>query len=62
MIVFMIATRDSLEVENDRNVSPRAPSRDTAASRWKRWRGLSLEAQFEHIVLFLSGLIAWSLS
>jgi uncharacterized membrane protein (DUF373 family) len=42
----------------------------TTASRWKRWRGLSVQAQFEHvIVLFLSALIAavvaltvWSLA
>jgi uncharacterized membrane protein (DUF373 family) len=58
-------------VENDnRNVSPRAPSRDASPLRWKHWRGLSLQAQFEHaIVLFLSSLIAlvvvltvWSLT
>ena len=57
-------------MEDDRIVSPPAPSREIAASRWKRWRSLSLQAQFEHaIVLFLSGLIAlvvvltvWSLA
>jgi uncharacterized membrane protein (DUF373 family) len=43
-------------VEDDRNA---APTHHTVASRWKRWRGLSLQAQFEHaIVLFLSALIA----
>jgi hypothetical protein len=42
----------------------------TAAARWRRWCGLSVQAQFEHvIVLFLSALIAvvvaltvWSLA
>ncbi len=57
-------------MEDDRNMSPPVPSRDIAASRWKRWRGLSLQAQFEHaVVLFLTALIAlvviltlWSLA
>jgi uncharacterized membrane protein (DUF373 family) len=58
------------QVEDDRNMSSRAPPPDTAASRSKRWRGLSLQAQFEHaVVLFLTALIAliviltvWSLA
>jgi uncharacterized membrane protein (DUF373 family) len=48
----------------------RAASGQTPASRWRRWRGLSVQAQFEHvIILFLSALIAvivvltvWSLA
>jgi uncharacterized membrane protein (DUF373 family) len=66
----MVAPQEAPQVEDDRTVSPPARSRDTPASRRKLWRGLSLQAQFEHaIVLFLSGLIAlvvvltvWSLS
>jgi uncharacterized membrane protein (DUF373 family) len=66
----MLAPQEASQLEDDRIVSPPAPSRDTAASQWKRWRSLPLQAQFEHaIVLFLSGLIAlvvvltvWSLA
>jgi uncharacterized membrane protein (DUF373 family) len=37
----------------------RASSGQTSASRWRRWRGLSVQAQFEHvIILILSALIA----
>ena len=51
------------------NTQP-ASSHLTTAARWRRWRGLSVQAQFEHvIVLFLSALIAvvvaltvWSLA
>src|SRR5580692_8276979 len=65
----MVAPQEASQLEDDRIVSPPAPSSDTA-SRWKRWRSLPLQAQFEHaIVLFLSGLIAlvvvltvWSLA
>jgi uncharacterized membrane protein (DUF373 family) len=57
-------------MQTDNNVRSSAAQRDTAASRWRRWRGLSLQAWFEHVViLFLTGLIAvivlfalWSLA
>ena len=65
----MVAPQEASQLEDDRIVSPPAPSSDTA-SRWKRCCSLPLQAQFEHaIVLFLSGLIAlvvvltvWSLA
>lgn len=57
-------------MEEDGIASRPAPSRDSPTSRWERWRGLSLQAQFEHaIVLFLNVVIAvivvltvWSLA
>ena len=57
-------------MQTDNNVRSSAAQRDTAASRWRRWRGLSLQARFEHaVILFLTGLIAvivlfalWSLA
>jgi len=66
----MVTSQEGTQLEDDRIVPPPAPSGDTAASRWKRWRSLPLQAQFEHaIVLILSGLIAlvvvlsvWSLA
>ncbi len=59
-----------MQVEDDGSVSGAGPSRDSPASHWERWRGLSLQAQFEHvIVLFLNVVIAvivvltvWSLA
>jgi uncharacterized membrane protein (DUF373 family) len=66
----MVGPQEALQVEDDRIVSRPAPSRDSPTSRWERWRGLSLQAQFEHaIVLFLNVVIAvivvltvWSLA
>jgi hypothetical protein len=48
--------REASQAEDDGKA---APSPATTASQWKRGRGISLQAQFEHVVaLFLSGLIA----
>ncbi len=57
-------------MEDDGIGSRPARPRDGPTSRWERWRGLSLQAQFEHvIVLFLNAVIAvivvltvWSLA
>jgi uncharacterized membrane protein (DUF373 family) len=57
-------------VPSERTNTQQASSGQTIASRWKHWRGLSIHAQFEHvIVLLLSALIAavvaltvWSLA
>src|ERR1700676_3069614 len=46
-------------VTSKQDDSRHASSSLTISSRWRRWRGLSVQAQFEHvIVLFLSALIA----
>jgi len=46
-------------VPSERTNTQQASSSQTVASRWKHWRGLSIQAQFEHvIVLLLSALIA----
>jgi uncharacterized membrane protein (DUF373 family) len=66
----MVEPQEATQVEDDRVVSRAAPSRDSPTSRSERWRGLSLQAQFEHaIVLFLNVVIAvivvltvWSLA
>ena len=44
---------------SERTNTQQASGAQTIASRWKHWRGLSIQAQFEHvIVLLLSALIA----
>jgi uncharacterized membrane protein (DUF373 family) len=51
--------REILWVASEQDNTQPASSHQTTAARWKRWRGLSVQAQFEHvIVLFLSALIA----
>ena len=64
------ADEEILWVASEQDNTQPASSHQTTAARWKRWRGLSVQAQFEHvIVLFLSALIAvvvaltvWSLA
>jgi uncharacterized membrane protein (DUF373 family) len=59
-----------LWVASEQDNAQPASSHQTTAARWRRWCGLSVQAQFEHvIVLFLSALIAvvvaltvWSLA
>jgi uncharacterized membrane protein (DUF373 family) len=57
-------------VTSEQDKAPPRPPDQTTTSQWKHWRGLTLQEQFEHvIVLFLSVLIAaivaltvWSLA
>jgi hypothetical protein len=55
----LVADEEISWMASEQDNAQQASSDQTTASRWKRWRGLSVQAQFEHvIVLFLSALIA----